>query len=143
MLVHEKINEILKQKNITKKEFADKLLNLNPILKSTGELPSKSTIYNFLSGVREIKADMIPYIASALDVYEQELFFEDEKSIVKFYQNILSNEISANYFVSSKSEKIQSLINLCEYAPNPLIDRIVTILEKNKTQVLANIKQIY
>ncbi|MDD5401361.1 MAG: helix-turn-helix transcriptional regulator [Sulfurimonas sp.] len=43
-------------------------------LKSTGEIPSEQTIYGYLNGKRELKAELIPYIAEVLEVDEQELF---------------------------------------------------------------------
>ena len=74
MEVFEKINYLINEKNMTKKEFADKFLSLNPKLRTTGEAPSYSSIYGYLSGRREIKIELIPYIAEALNVKEQELF---------------------------------------------------------------------
>lgn len=97
-MVYERINEILKEKNISKKDFAKRLINLDAELKSTGNAPSLSTIYNYLNGNREIKADMIPFIAVALDVSEQELFFQNEKDIEKFYRKMLLNDNATSIF---------------------------------------------
>ncbi len=59
--VYEKINYLLTEKNMTKKQFADKLIELSPKLKSTGEIPSSQTILGYLYGKREIKIELIPY----------------------------------------------------------------------------------
>lgn len=56
-----KINLFLKEKGMSKKFFAEKLIALEPILKSTREVPSASTIYGYLNGSREIKAELLPY----------------------------------------------------------------------------------
>jgi hypothetical protein len=44
MEVYEKINEILREKKITKKDFSIKLRSLEPKLRSTGEVPSEKSI---------------------------------------------------------------------------------------------------
>ena len=77
MEVWEKINYLLEEKKMSKKEFADKLVALTPRLKRTDETPSTQTILGYLYGKREIKVELIPYIAEALDVMEQELFSFD------------------------------------------------------------------
>ena len=59
MNVADKINYLLEEKGITKREFAQKLLSLNPLLDRTGKAPSESTIYGYLNGGREIKIELI------------------------------------------------------------------------------------
>ena len=80
MQIYERINQILKNKGLKKKDFLNRFLSLNPTLKSSGESPSIPSIYNYLSGNREIKAELIPFIAKALEVSEQELFLDDDNS---------------------------------------------------------------
>ncbi|MDR2080338.1 MAG: hypothetical protein LBP54_00420 [Campylobacteraceae bacterium] len=63
MEVWEKINYILAEKNMSKKEFASKLTALEPKIKRTGETPSFYTILGYLYGKREIKTELIPYIS--------------------------------------------------------------------------------
>ncbi len=70
----ENVLAILEKRNISKKEFAIKLINLEPKVGMKAEPPSTRTIYLYLQGKREIKADIIPYIAEVLDVKEQDLF---------------------------------------------------------------------
>ena len=58
MNVADKINYLLEEKGISKREFAQKLLSLNPLLDRTGKAPSESTIYGYLNGGREIKIEL-------------------------------------------------------------------------------------
>jgi hypothetical protein len=68
MEVWGEINYILIEKNMSKKEFASKLIAFEPKLKLTGETPSEYTILGYFYGKREIKIELIPYIA---DVYRR------------------------------------------------------------------------
>ncbi len=43
MEVYERINSLLKQKHLTKREFAKRLRDLEPKLHSTGETPTEKT----------------------------------------------------------------------------------------------------
>jgi len=49
MEIYERINELLIIKKMTKREFARKLINLQPISNRTGEVISESIIYSYLS----------------------------------------------------------------------------------------------
>jgi len=83
MEVWEKINYLLGEKKISKKNFVNGLLKLEPKLKTTGEVPPEQTIYRYLIGKRELKIELIPYIAEVLEVQEQELFsFDIEYAIL-------------------------------------------------------------
>ena len=46
--VYEKVNYLINEKNMTKKEFVDKLINLEPKLRLSGETPSIQTIYRLM-----------------------------------------------------------------------------------------------
>ena len=83
MQIYERINLIIKSKGLKKKDFLERFTALEPRLKSTGEIPSVPTIYNYLNGTREIKAELIPYMAKALEVSEQELFLDDSAEFLK------------------------------------------------------------
>ncbi len=48
MEVWEKMNYLIAEREMSKKEFINKLLDLKPILKSTGETPSYNTINGYL-----------------------------------------------------------------------------------------------
>ncbi len=113
MEVVDKINYLLKEKNISKKMFMEKLIALEPHLKSTGEIPSISTIYGYLNGGREIKIELIPYIAEALQVREQELFeFDIEYSTAYNYK---------------LSKEVREIVSLLEYVPHA---KIIELKEK-------------
>ncbi|MCT7498152.1 hypothetical protein [Aliarcobacter cryaerophilus] len=62
MELYEKINLLLKEKNLNKKNFALKLIALEPKLKSTGEIPTVKAIYGYLSGDIALKIELIAYI---------------------------------------------------------------------------------
>jgi transcriptional regulator with XRE-family HTH domain len=66
----EKINFLLEEKGVSKKEFVEKLQKLEPKLKGTGDIPSEQTIYRYLNESRELKVELIPYIAEVLEVTE-------------------------------------------------------------------------
>ncbi|QHG91781.1 XRE family transcriptional regulator [Sulfurimonas sp. CVO] len=127
MEVFEKINYLINEKNMTKKEFADKFLSLNPKLRTTGEAPSYSSIYGYLSGRREIKIELIPYIAEALNVKEQELFNFDLE---------YSTEFNIRY-----SKDVREIINLLQYAPKNMIEHIKLTLQKFKKSYEDGVKE--
>ncbi|WP_170020389.1 helix-turn-helix transcriptional regulator [Campylobacter sp. RM16190] len=139
MLIHERINKILKQKNMKKKDFAAKFIEFEPTLKSTGAHPSLPTIYNYLNGTREIKADLIPAMAKALDVSEQELFLDDDNCL-EFFKNFIKK--SDDSVSGDKKDMVIKLIELCEYASTPLLQKIIETLEKNKEMTINSIKSI-
>lgn len=114
MEFYEKVNYLIKEQNMTKKEFSDKFLFLEPKLRTTGEAPSIGSIYSYLSGKREIKVELIPYIAEVLGVSEQELFSFDIEYAVKY------------------SKEIRELIHLLQYAPKVTIEQIRDQLLKYK-----------
>ncbi len=126
MEVWEKINYILKEKKITKRQFIERFLNLEPKLKRTSEVPSASTVSGYLYGKREIKIELIPYIAEALDVSEQELFVNDIE-----YTN------DYNY---KHSKEAREILNLLRFAPRSAIDDIKSYLLKFKNICEKGIK---
>ncbi|MBE0515659.1 helix-turn-helix transcriptional regulator [Sulfurimonas sp.] len=127
MEVFEKINYLISEKNLSKKEFADKFLSLNPRLRTTGEAPSYSSIYGYLSGRREIKIELIPYIAEALNVKEQELFNFDLE---------YSTEFNIRY-----SKDAREIIELLQYAPKNMIEHIKATLQKFKKSYEDGVKE--
>lgn len=117
MEVYEKINLLLQEKGISKRDFVIRLRNLEPRLKS-GEIPSEQTIYRYLNNTREIKIELIPYIAEALDVSEQELFSFDI-------------EYASNYNYK-QSKEVREIIELMQYVPSSAIEHIKNQLHKYK-----------
>jgi len=151
MEVYERINYLLKKQKITKRAFAKKLRSLEPKLRITGETPSENTIYSYLSGRITIPIELIPYIAEALDITEQELFdasklqrkrcfkyflknaTRDEliKSIVDFK---LKNDGLAEMVEVEEVESLERKIaKLLKYAPPEFIQRVLKRLEEFKT----------
>ena len=118
MEVWEKINYLLEEKKISKQEFANRLIVLKPNLKRTLETPSTQTILDYLYGKRELKVELIPYIAEVLGVNEQELFN-------------FNIEFATDYNYK-QSKEVREIINLLPYAPNSIIVHIKTQLEKYK-----------
>lgn len=118
MRVADKINYLLEEKGLTKREFAKNLLALEPKLDSTGKPPHESTIYGYLNGGREIKIELIPYIAEVLGVSEQELF-ESEL------------EYSTNQNIKY-SKEVREIISLIPYAPHAYMEQILNTLRKYK-----------
>lgn len=106
MEIYEKINLLIKEKKLNKKQFAISLISLEPKLKSTGEIPTIKAIYSYLSGDVALKLELIPYIAEVLEIPEQ-LLFDDTLRTRKRYLKHILNSIS--------SEETQLLQNaLCE-----------------------------
>ena len=116
--VWEKINYLLIEKKLSKKEFSDKLVALAPKLKRTDEAPSSQTILGYLYGKREIKVELIPYIAEVLGVSEQELFTFD----LEYAQNY-------NY---RQSKEVREILELLPYAPVSVVQHIKEQLQKYK-----------
>lgn len=116
--VRDKINYILTEKSISKREFAKMLLDLEPRLTSTGKAPSESTIYGYLNGNREIKIELIPYIADVLGVQEQELFEFDIEHATQF-----------NYRLS---KEVREIVSLLQYLPSTKVSELRNKLLKYK-----------
>jgi transcriptional regulator with XRE-family HTH domain len=92
MEVYEKINDIIKKKNMTKREFANILRNLEPRLRSTDQAPLETTIYKYLNGQVSIPIEIISFIAEALDISEQELFDDSLKVKIKFLKSVSNKQ---------------------------------------------------
>lgn len=113
MQVREKINYLLVELGLSKRDFAKAILNLEPKLNSTGKPPSESTIYGYLNGRREIKIELIPYIAEVLSVSEQELFEFNIEYATEY-----------NYKLS---KEVREIILLLQYVPHT---KIINLKEK-------------
>ena len=118
MNVSEKINFLLAEKNMTKREFATKLLSLEPRLDGTGKPPSESTVYGYLNGGREIKIELIPYITEVLNISEQELFSSD----IEY----------SNDFNYKHSKEAREILDLLKYAPKGAVEDVKSYLLKYK-----------
>ncbi|WP_415406329.1 hypothetical protein ACLHDG_11245 [Sulfurovum sp. CS9] len=71
-----KINKIINQQGITKKEFIIKLQSLEPNVNRIGNIPSFSSIYSYLNCCVPVPINLIPYIAITLNIEIYELFQE-------------------------------------------------------------------
>lgn len=110
MNIIEKINFLIQEKDITKKEFVENLRALEPRLNLTGEIPSEQTIYRYLNETRELKVELIPYIAEVLGVSEQELF---------------SSEIEyGSDYNYRHSKEVREVLNLLRYLPKPAFEKL-------------------
>lgn len=118
MEIIDKINYLIKEKNLQKKDFVKMLQAIEPKLKSTGEVPSEQTIYGYLNGKRELKIELIPYIAEVLGVDEQELFRFDIE---------YATEYNLRY-----SKDAREILDLLQYTPKPMLEQIKTVMRKFK-----------
>ena len=128
MNIIEKINFLLEEKGISKKEFVEKLQKLEPKLKGTGDIPSEQTIYRYLNESRELKVELIPYIAEVLEVTEQDLFTFD-----------LEYACNYNY---RQSKEVRTIIELLQYAPNGIVEHIKEQLMKHKAIYSESVEKI-
>lgn len=94
MDIYENINYYIKKRGLSKREFASKLISLEPKSNRTGEVISEKIIYSYLSGKTSIKVDLIPFISEVLNVPEQFLFEDSEKVRLRILDKILKNPTS-------------------------------------------------
>lgn len=118
MQVRDKINYMIEERKMSKTNFAEKFLTLEPKLNSTGKSPSLSTVYGYLNGRREIKIELIPYIAEVLNIKEQELFEFDIEYATEF-----------NYM---RSKEVREIISLLQFIPSAKIIELKDNLTKFK-----------
>ena len=118
MEIYEKINYLIEEKKMTKKEFVDKVIELEPRLKNSGETPSIQTIYRYLNGSRELKVEILPYFAEVLGVKEQEFFEFD----IEFTSE---NNIK-------QSKEFREILNLLPYLPTKALKELKSRLQEYK-----------
>ncbi len=143
MEIYEKIVSILKDKNISKRDFAKMLIEREVRSIRTGEVLSEKVIYAYLNGTVSIRADIVPDICSALGITEQELYDDSESKHIKLLHKILKNptdferqtamlllkESSEYHTPNSELDKISKLL---EYAPPAVSKQIIATLQKYK-----------
>jgi transcriptional regulator with XRE-family HTH domain len=154
MQIYENINRLLQDKKVSKRDFVQRLINLNPNLKRTGEVPSVKTIYKYLNGSLSIPIELVSYIAEALNVPEQEIFRESTEKDYRYLRLLIENASTNDlekmriFFDTSiklknlqssrfdyRSQQIDKLLSLLPYAPPILIDEVVNTLEEIKSLV--------
>jgi len=140
MAVYEQINLLLEEKGLTKREFAKRLIALEPKSKRTGETMSEKAVYAYLSGASVINADLIPYIADTLQVSEQFLFGEDEKIRVRLIKHLLKSlsdkekkVIEKLYIEVLMPERYGDIVNLLPYASQSILEKIEQSLLEMKS----------
>jgi transcriptional regulator with XRE-family HTH domain len=145
MEVYEKINLLLKEYKISKKDFAIKLRAIEPKLKSTFEIPSEKTIYAYLNGRIGLKIELIPYIAEVLQIPEQ-LLFDDSSRTRKIYLNHLLKNITSEEAELLKSrlcdekqpistvpkDRMYKIQDLLQYAPEMFLQQLENTLKEYK-----------
>jgi len=137
MEVYEQINLILEERGMTKREFAKCLIDLEPKSKRTGETMCEKAVYAYLSGKSVINADLIPYIADALQVSEQSLFVENVKERARLIKYLLASAsgeekkiIEDFYLDTLKPKQYGEIITLLPYASPSILKKIErTLLE--------------
>ena len=149
MEVYEKINLLIKEKKINKKNFALKLITLEPKLKSTGEIPTVKAIYAYLNGDIALKIELIPYIAEVLEIPEQLLFDDSGRARKIYLKHILQNASSEEKeFIKSKvcqeqtskifipKDRFHTIQDLLVYAPEIFLDNLESTLKNYKDLTL-------
>ena len=148
MEVFEKINLYLKDRKISKKEFAERLIQLEVKLKNTGSIPSENTIYAYLNGRIGIKIELIPYIAEVLNIPEQ-LLFDDSprarKTFLKYILDSLSSEekelvrsrvCEEKNTPSVPKDRYYKIQDLLVYAPEMFLSELEMTLKEYKDLTL-------
>jgi len=154
--IYENITNIIISKGLTRKKFAQNLINLQPNVNRISETPTLSTIYGYLNGRINIPIDLVPFIAEALDVSEQELFDTSSKARKKcfkyflqeaskdeleyfygFINSQIKNNVNVNYgkiIMNSETtdEKLERFSELLKYAPADFMDKVLAKLEQYK-----------
>ena len=131
--MYEQINLLIEEKGLTKRAFVKRLISLEPKSKRTGETMSEKAVYAYLSGKSVINADLIPYIADTLQVSEQSLFTEDEKTRARQIKHILES-------LSDKEKKVVEKFYVDTLMPVRYGD-IVTLLPYASQSILEKIEQ--
>jgi len=140
MEVYEQINLKIQEKSLTKREFAKRLIALEPKSKRTGETMSEKAVYAYLNGKSVIDANLLPYIAEVLGISEQMLFKEDEKTRTRLLTYLLES-------LNEKEEKAirkfcienllpqqhHQIVSLLPYASEPMLRKIEKSLQEMKS----------
>lgn len=154
--VYENIVSIIKVKGMTRKEFAQKLIDLQPKVNKISEVPTISTIYGYLNGRISIPIELLSFMAEVLNVTEQELFDTSAKTRKKcfqyflqsaskeeleYFQNFIyyqiNNNVVTNYGniitnMATHNERTEEIVQLLEYAPNKFINNLLKKLREFK-----------
>ncbi|MDX9813396.1 MAG: hypothetical protein RBS91_01875 [Sulfurimonadaceae bacterium] len=149
MELYKKINLLLSEKGLNKKNFALKLIALEPKLKSTGEIPTLKAIYGYLSGDVALRVELIPYIAEALEIPEQILFDDTKRGRKIFLKHILKDITSEekellrpkvcpeqDQKISIPKDRLYAINDLLIYAPDIFLQELEKTLKNYKDLTL-------
>lgn len=147
MELNEAVSMQLKQRKISKRDFAKKLIQREIRSKRTGEVLSEKIVYSYLDETTAMRAELIPHIAQILEITEQELFDDSEAKRVKQLRHILKNptelekktamlllkELDGGVDYGFPTDyQLRLIAELLPYAPTITIDKILKVLAKYK-----------
>ncbi|MBU0632929.1 hypothetical protein KKA17_09800 [bacterium] len=134
---------------MSKKEFAQKLIQLDVKLKNTGNIPSENTIYAYLNGRIGIRVELIPYIAEVLNIPEQFLFDDSDRARKIFLTQIIkSMTTKEKEFLKSSictveesaqkkdRDRFYNIQDLLVYAPEMFLEKLESVLTGYKDLTL-------
>jgi len=129
MEIYEKINLLLQEKQMTKKEFAQRFISLEPRSKRTGEVLTSKVVYAYLSGKATINASFIPYMAEALGVSEQYLFDDNKKIRIKILKEVCEKPTKEELVLlkrisQQEDETYQEICSKLKYAPEIFLKKL-------------------
>ncbi len=110
MQVYEHINLYLKRRNMSKTEFYDKLVLLEPKLTNTGEVPTINSIYAYLNGRIGIDVELLPYIARVLDIPEQLLFTDTPSARLAYIRHLAETMTDEERLLLSKISEPKPMV---------------------------------
>lgn len=126
MRICEKISFLMKERSMEKVEFADKLIALDT--KLINEKSERQTIYRYLSGERELKMELAPYIAHILDVPIDDLFTYDVELLCEFSV--------------SRTKQVKYMLSLVPYTSTMMIDEIIDVMEQHQKVYDESLKKL-
>jgi len=109
-----------------------------------------SSIYSYINGSREIKAELLPYIAEVLNITIGELFEENEKERIKILKTILDTPTQSEKKLLERYCKVDDrlstqkhkndtnynlysyVVALLPYASEKFLNKLIDVLESFK-----------
>lgn len=101
---------------------------------------SEKAVYAYLSGKSVINADLLPYMAEALDIPEQALFEDNPRVRLKLLKHLLQTSsikekdlITAYYLKNISPKSYSDIINLLQFASETSLNKIEKLLLEFKS----------
>jgi len=157
MEVYERINVLLKEKNMKKRDLAQAITRANFQLKSTGDAPSEKALYAYLSGKNSLRVELLPAIAEALGVSICELYGVCERDRQRILEHILNNPTAQEskqilqHGTASAAHAAKEGINtyayravmeLLPFASEVFLKRLIDILESFRDATQRGLKEL-